>query len=122
MSTKKEETEGISPEEDETTDFGRYSPEHEPNGEDELYAIILELVEEECATYDPRESFLETRKPHDRDRLDSWGPGAYARAIKALAEAGFVEMDQKEGRITGTITPTARQFQAWMEHHDRRNR
>jgi hypothetical protein len=97
---------------DETNHWGRYSPEHTPNAEDELYAIILELVEEDCATYDPRESFLETPKARDFERLDSWGPGPYARAIKALAEAGFVEMHQEQARITGTITPTARKFQA----------
>jgi len=52
-----------SPEEDETTDFGRYSPEHEPNGEDELYAIIFDLVEQDCLT--------------DNDDLDSWAISTY---------------------------------------------
>jgi hypothetical protein len=111
-----------SPAEDETTDYGRYSPDCTPTGEDELYAIILDLVAEECATYEPRESFLETPKPRDLDRLDSWGPGAYARAIEELDAVGFVKMKQEEGRITATILPKARKFQAWMEYHDRRNR
>jgi hypothetical protein len=43
---------------DETNDFGRYTPEHEPDAEDELYAVILALVEQGCGT-------------KDHDKLDS---------------------------------------------------
>ena len=43
---------------DEATEYGRFSPEHEPIGEEELYAIIFDLVEQDCLT--------------DNDDLDSW--------------------------------------------------
>jgi len=63
---------------DETNDFGRYTPEHEPDAEDELYAVILALVEQGCGT-------------KDHDKLDSGAISAYERAIETLVGAGFVE-------------------------------
>jgi hypothetical protein len=100
-----EETES-SPEEDETTDFGRFTSEHEPNGEDELYAIIFDLVELDCLT--------------ESGDLDSWGIGSYERGIEALQEAGFVEIDRTRGRIYAKILPTLHKFKEWMEFHARR--
>jgi len=50
---------------DETNEFGRYTPAHEPLGEDELYAVILALVQQDCGT-------------KDADKLDSWAISAYA--------------------------------------------
>jgi hypothetical protein len=87
-----EET-GNSPEEDETTDFGRYSPENEPTGEEELYAIIFDLVELECFT-----------KP---GHLDSWEISTYERAIEELDGAGFVEIDRTRERIYAKILAIA---------------
>ena len=93
--------------EDESNDFGRYKPENEPSGEDELWAMIFALVEQSCGVKD--------------DKLDSWAISAYERAIEMLAQAGFVEIDA-DGRIGATILPKARKFEAWMETHDRRKR
>jgi hypothetical protein len=92
---------------DESNDFGRYKPENEPSGEDELLAVIFALVEQSCGVKD--------------DKLDSWAISAYERAIEMLAEVGFVELDG-DGRIGATILPKARKFEAWMETHDRRKR
>jgi hypothetical protein len=47
----------------------RYTPEPEPDAEDELYAVILALVEQGCGT-------------KDHDKLDSWATSAYERAIE----------------------------------------
>ena len=93
---------------DETNDFGRYTPEHEPDAEDELYAVILALVEQGCGT-------------KDHDKLDSGAISAYERAIETLVGAGFVEIDG-EGRIGAMVLPKARKFEAWMEAYDRRKR
>lgn len=93
---------------DETTDYGRFTPEHEPLGEDELYAVILALVRQDCGIA-------------NSDRFDSWAISAYERAILELADAGYVEIDGG-GRITATITETGRNFEAWMDAYDRRKR
>jgi hypothetical protein len=93
---------------DETNGFGRYHPDHEPDAEEELYAVIFDLVRQACGT-------------KDRDKLDSWATGAYERAIETLASAGFVEIDG-EGRIGATVLPAGRNFEAWMEFHERRKR
>jgi hypothetical protein len=93
---------------DETTDYGRFTPEHEPLGEDELYAVILALVRQDCGG-------------GNSDTFDSWAIGAYERAILALADAGFVELDG-QGRIGATLTETGRNFEAWMDAYDRRRR
>jgi len=97
-----------SPDEDEATEYGRLSPEHEPTGEDELYAIIFDLVEQDCLT--------------DNDDLDSWAISTYERAIIALDEAGFVEIDRTRDRIYAKILPKAHNFLKWMEFHHRRDR
>jgi hypothetical protein len=94
---------------DESTDYGRYSPECTPSGEDELWGIILDLVEQSCGV-------------KTGDELDSWATGAYERAILALAEAGFVEIDPASGRIYAKLLPKAHKFAEWMEFHDRANR
>ena len=93
---------------DETNEYVRYSPECSPTGEDELWVIILALVEEACGT--------------GGDELDSWATSAYERALEALDRAGFVEIDQAAGRIRAKLTPTAREFEAWVEFHDRDER
>jgi hypothetical protein len=90
---------------DETNGFGRYHPDHEPDAEEELYAVIFALVRQGCATQDP-------------DKLDSWAISAYERAIETLAEAGLVAIDT-EGRIGATVLPAGRNFEAWMDHHER---
>jgi hypothetical protein len=81
---------------DETTDYGRFTPEHEPLGEDELYATILALVRQDCGSA-------------NSDTFDSWAISAYERAILELADAGYVEIDGG-GRITATITETGPQL------------
>ncbi len=92
---------------DESNDFGRYKPENQPTGEDELWAIVFALVEQSCRGID--------------DKLDSWAISAYERAIEMLAQAGFVEIETC-GRIGATILPKARKLEAWIEIHDRRRR
>jgi hypothetical protein len=93
---------------DEATEYGRYTPEHEPSDKDELYYIILKLVQDECY-----------RHP---DAFDSWGISTYERAIKALEQAGFVEIDESCGRITARPLPRAHNFEKWMDYHERRER
>jgi hypothetical protein len=93
---------------DEANGFGRYRPEHQPFGEDELYAVILALVRQGCEN-------------GTAGQLDSWAISAYERGIEALAEAGFVEIE-REGRIFAKLLPKAEKFEAWMELHDRRKR
>jgi hypothetical protein len=53
---------------------------------DELYYLILRLVQRGCGTKDP-------------DNFDSWAISAYETAILALDAAGFVEIDKGCGRI-----------------------
>lgn len=93
---------------DEATGWGRYNPEHEPSGEEELYFLILRLVQQDCET-------------KEEGTFDSWAISAYEAAICALADAGFVELD-REGRIGATLTEQGRRFEAWMEFHERRKR
>jgi hypothetical protein len=93
---------------DETTGWGRFTPEHQPLGEDELYYLILRLVRQGCGTQDP-------------DAFDSWAISAYEAAILELEAAGFVEL-QGSGRIYATLTETGRNFEAWMEGHEQRKR
>jgi hypothetical protein len=57
-----------SADENEATGYGRFSPEHEPTGEDKLYFIILKLVRQDCSY---------------KDLLDSCAISAYERAIEA---------------------------------------
>ena len=91
---------------DEVTGFGWYTPENKPDFEDELLAIILDLVDLECLT--------------DNDDLDSWGISSYERAIEVLDEAGLVEIDCTRGRIYAKLRTAARGFKDWMEFHNRR--
>lgn len=93
---------------DETNCFGRYHPDHQPDGEDELYAVIFDLVRQSCGT-------------NERDKLDSWAISAYERALEKLAEVGLVAIDG-EGRIGATVLPAGRNFEAWMDFHERRKR
>ena len=101
-----EETES-SPEEGDATDFARYSPENKPTAEDELWFIIFKLVRQDCG--------------YKEDFLDSWATSAYERAILALEQAGFVEL-QHGGRIYAKLLPKWHKFEEWMELHDRRKR
>jgi hypothetical protein len=94
---------------DETNEFGRYTPECQPTGEDELYAVILALVEQSCSTGSGGD-------------LDSWALSAFERAIEALAGVGFVQIETTGGRLFARLLPKARKFEAWMEIHDRRKR
>ncbi|MBV9491765.1 MAG: DUF2442 domain-containing protein [Verrucomicrobia bacterium] len=94
---------------DETNEWGRYSPACKPTPEDEFWAIVLALVQQSCGI-------------KGGDELDSWALSAYERAIIALDEAGFVEIDPECGRISAKVLPKARKFEAWMEFHDRPNR
>ena len=93
-----------------TTDDGteRYKPDRKPVGEDVLFGIILNLLEEACGTADP-------------EILDSWAISAYERAIEAVAEAGFAEIIDG-GRITARLLPKTRRFRDWLESHERRER
>ena len=81
---------------DESNDYGRYKPENPTTGEDELWSIILDLVEQSCGG-------------QKKDELDSWAISAYERVIIALEEAGFVKIDN-QGRIGARILPRARKF------------
>jgi hypothetical protein len=92
----------------ETTGWGRYTPEHKPNGEEELYYLILRLMRQDCEP-----------KP---DTFDSLAISAYEAAIIALDAAGFVEIDKGGGRIYATLTETGRNYEAWMERHEQRKR
>lgn len=99
----------MTEEPDETTEYGRYSPACKPTGEDELWAIILDLVVQSCGV-------------KGGDDFDSWATSAYARAILAPAGAGFVEIDPARGSIYSRLLPKGRKFAEWMEFHDRPNR
>jgi uncharacterized protein (DUF433 family) len=94
---------------DETTAFGCYSPDHDPSGEDELYFLILRLIRQDCET------------PKEEGAFDSWAISAYEAAILALEEAGFVELE-RGGRIYGRLTEAGRNFETWMEYHERKKR
>ncbi|HME32932.1 MAG TPA: hypothetical protein VKG65_09295 [Terriglobales bacterium] len=71
----------------------RYRPACKPVGEDVLFGIILDLLEQACGTADP-------------EILDSWAISAHERAIEAIVEAGFAEM-QGSGRITARLSQGA---------------
>ena len=86
---------------DDATDYGRYTLEHEPSGEDELYYIILRLVAQSCGQTGGEE-------------FDSLAISAYERAIEVLEEAGFVAIDPNCGRIYANVTQRGRNFEAWM--------
>lgn len=85
--------------------YRRYAPECQPTAEDELWAVILDLVAQSCGV-------------KGGDEFDSWATSAYERAILALAGAGFVEIDPACGRIYAKLLPQARKFEEWMEFHD----
>jgi hypothetical protein len=87
-----------------------FAEAQEPTAEQELYDIILDLVSQNC-TYG-----------EDDDAFDSWAISAYERAIIALEQAGYVEIDDGPGRIAGKLTEQGRMFDAWMALHDQRRR
>jgi hypothetical protein len=87
---------------------GRYRPGRKPAGEDVLFGIILDVLEEACSTQDP-------------EILDSWAISSYERAIEADAEAGFAEIIDGD-RITARLLPKARQFRDWLESYEQRER
>jgi hypothetical protein len=62
-------------------------------GEDELFATLLSVVQEACATMKENE-------------LNSWYREAYAHAMRLLAGAGFVEIQTDvDGCIIAHMTP-----------------
>lgn len=62
-------------------------------GEEELFATLLSVVQEACATMKDNE-------------LNSWYRPAYARAMRLLAGAGFIEIQtDADGRIIAQVTP-----------------
>jgi hypothetical protein len=64
-------------------------------GEDYFFALLLRMVLEHCSTMTPGE-------------LSSFAIEANADAMRALAEAGFIEtFDQTEGRIRAAVLPAA---------------
>lgn len=87
------------------------TPPSEARGEAELYlyATILALVRQGC-------------EASDRDSFDSWAISAYERAILALADHGYVELDRGGGRIFARLTEAARSLEDWREAHERRQR
>ena len=87
---------------------GRYRPGRKPAGEDVLFGIILDVLEEACSTQDP-------------EILDSWTISASERAIEAVGEAGFAEIIDGE-RITARLPPKAWRFRDWLDCHERRER
>ncbi len=61
-------------------------------GEEELFAALLSVVQEACATTKDNE-------------LNSWGRAAYARAMRLLAGAGLIEIQtDADGRIVAHVT------------------
>jgi hypothetical protein len=78
-----------------------FAAEHPPSVEDELYAIILDFVRQECGYGEGPDDF------------NSWG--LYERAFIALVKAGYVEIDHdSKGRMIGRLTGQGQTFEAWM--------
>ncbi len=62
-------------------------------GEEELFATLLTVVQEACATMKDNE-------------INNWHRPAYARAMRLLASAGFVEVQtDTDGRTIAQVTP-----------------
>ncbi len=62
-------------------------------GEEELFATLLSVVQESCATMKDNE-------------LNGWHRSSYARAIRLLGSAGFVEIQtDTDGCIIAQVTP-----------------
>lgn len=62
--------------------------------EDRLLAVLYDMVLEHCTD--------------DRGTLNSWGRAPYTHAIRVLAEAEFVRVDQENGdQILATPLPKA---------------
>jgi hypothetical protein len=62
-------------------------------GEEELFATLLSVVEQACSTMEDNE-------------LDSWALSSYARAMRLLSGAGFIEIQSEaDGRVLARVTP-----------------
>ncbi len=69
--------------------------------EETLLAILLRMVLENCAT--------------DGDTLDSWGYSTNNEAMRILAEAGFIRIDEDaDGRVRAKELPEAEAFLSRM--------
>jgi hypothetical protein len=93
---------------DEATDWGRYTSNDDPDAEERLYYLILRLLHQDCG--------------NDPNAFDSWAISAYEAAIIELDTGGFVEIDRGGGRIYAKLTEKGRNFEAWMERHERKKR
>jgi uncharacterized protein (DUF433 family) len=93
---------------DENTDYGRYTPEPDPRGEDRLTFLILRMLQQACE--------------QTAGEFDSWATSAYEAAILELTEQGLIELDKNCGRIYVKLTEKGRHFETWMEHYDRLDR
>jgi len=64
-------------------------------GEDYLFALLLRMVQEHCSTV-------------TAGALDSFGLEAHADAMRALGDAGYIEITEQNGpHIRATILPAA---------------
>jgi hypothetical protein len=62
-------------------------------GEEKLFATLLSVVEEACATT-------------EGNKLDSWGLSTYTRAMRLLAGAGLIEiLTEADRRVSAKVTP-----------------
>lgn len=69
-------------------------------GEEFLFALLLRMVQEHCSTMIAGE-------------LKSFGIAANADALKALANAGYVEIvEQADNRIRATVLPAGDELAA----------
>lgn len=67
-------------------------------GEDYFFALLLRMVQEYCSTMNTGE-------------LKSFGIEANADAMRALAEAGFIEIVEQTGeRIRAVVLPAAEEL------------
>ncbi|MGO9170772.1 MAG: hypothetical protein ACLP7P_02235 [Rhodomicrobium sp.] len=69
--------------------------------EETLLALLLRMVLENCAS--------------TGDTLDSWGYSTNSAAMRILAEAGFIRIDEDaDGRVRGKELPEAEAFLSRM--------
>jgi hypothetical protein len=62
-------------------------------GEEELFATLLSVVQEACATTGD-------------NKLDSWGLSTYTHAMRLLDRAGFIEIQTETNRrVSAKVMP-----------------
>jgi hypothetical protein len=97
------------------------------SGEDELAALLLAMVINNCAGYswnDQRAGLTSyLHAPHTTDDdLDSYGIPSNADAMTALHEQGLIEITHKDGaRILAKVTPEGRTLLGRLRLEQERN-